>query len=175
MVARLVWAVKEGALANFPELMFDVAGFPLLLFWALIVFLPRWSWTDRLYRTKLPMLYLATIYTVVVIYGLAVDPEPFVTLLNPNLTSAQALLGSEIGASAGWIHFLCFDLLVGTIMWRRALDKGHRFVWVSPLLAFTLFLAPMGWLIFEVTSFLLVRTRRGLGRSVDADQLGVTT
>ncbi|MEM8885911.1 MAG: ABA4-like family protein [Planctomycetota bacterium] len=137
---------------NFPALAFDLAGLPLLIFWLLIVLLPKWSWTDRIYRTKLPMLYLAVLYGAVVVYGLIVDPAPFATLLDPDLPSVQALLGSEIGASAGWIHFLCFDLLVGTIIWRAALERGHSFLWVSPLLVLTLLLAPLGWLFFEGAS-----------------------
>lgn len=142
-------------MANFPELIFDLAGAPLLVFWALITFLPKWSWTERLYASKAPMLYLAVMYTLVVAYGLSVDPAPFAVLLDPMLSSVQVFLASDIGASAAWIHFLCFDLLVGTVIWRRALDQGHSFLWVSPLLVLTLFLGPMGWLLFEVTSFLL--------------------
>ncbi len=140
---------------SFPRLIFDLAGAPLLVFWFLIVFLPVWSWTDKLYRTKLPMLYLAALYSAVIIHGLIVDPSMFAILLDPDLAGVQTLLGSEIGAAAGWIHFLCFDLLVGTIIWRRALDKGHSFIWVSPILALTLMLAPMGWLLFEVISIFL--------------------
>ena len=142
---------------NFPNLVFEVAGAPLLIFWALIVFLPKWSWTDRFYRTKLPMLYLAALYSVMIVYGLLMEPAMFATLLDPDLVGVQTLLGSQIGATAGWIHFLCFDLLVGTIIWRRALEKGHSFFWVSPIMVLTLFLAPMGWLLFEIMSFLLER------------------
>ncbi|MEM6552233.1 MAG: ABA4-like family protein [Planctomycetota bacterium] len=142
-----------------PEVVFNLAGTPLLVFWFALVFLPKWSWTDRLYRTKLPMLYLAVLYSVVVVYGLITDPEPFAILLDPDLAGAQRLLGSTVGAAAGWVHFLCFDLLVGTLIWRRALAKGHRFLWVSPVLVLTLFLAPLGWLVFEAVSF-------GVGRRV---------
>ncbi|MGB0370284.1 MAG: ABA4-like family protein [Opitutales bacterium] len=142
---------------NIPELAFNIAGAPLLIFWALIIFLPKWKWTDRIYQTKLPLLYLAAIYSVVVFYGILQDPAPFATLLNPNLESVQTLLGTETGASAAWIHFLCFDLLVGTLIWRRALEKGHSFKWVSPNMALTLFLAPFGWLVFEVTSSTLLK------------------
>lgn len=145
---------------SFPELIFNIAGAPLLFFWALIVFFPKASWTDRFYRTKIPMLYLAGLYSIVVIYGIVQDPEPFATLLNPNLASVQSLLSTEIGASAAWIHFLCFDLLVGTIIWRQALEKGHSFWWVSPNIVATLFLAPLGWLIFEVVSFAISRSHQ---------------
>jgi hypothetical protein len=148
---------------NFPSFIFSLASAPLLIFWALVVLLPKWSWTNKVYQTQLPMLYLALLYSAVVVYGLLVDPVPFAVLLNPDLAGVQGLLGSPIGASAGWIHFLCFDLLVGTFIWRKALAKGHSFLWVSPLLVLTLFLAPMGWLIFETASALL--SRKGSGRS----------
>ena len=144
---------------SLPALLFNLAGAPLLVFWFLIVFLPKWSWVDRLYRTKLPMIYLAVLYSIVVIYGLITDPSAFAILLDPNLAGVQELLSSEIGAAAGWIHFLCFDLLVGTIIWRRALDHGHSFFWVSPVLVLTLFFAPMGWLLFEVVRFMVLKLR----------------
>ena len=38
-------------------------------------------------------------------------------------------------------------------------DKGHSFLWVSPLLVVTLMLAPLGWLVFEVVSFALTRKK----------------
>ncbi|MEM8683120.1 MAG: ABA4-like family protein [Pseudomonadota bacterium] len=142
---------------NFPNFVFEAAGAPLLLFWILIVLLPKWTWTERIYRTKLPMIYLAVMYSAIIVYGLATDPASFATLLNPDLAGVQTLLGTAVGATAGWIHFLCFDLLVGTIIWRRALDKGHSFFWVSPVMLLTLMLAPMGWLLFEVLSFFLSR------------------
>ena len=145
---------------SLPEFIFNLAGAPLLIFWFLIVFLPKWSWTEKIYQTKLPMLFLAVLYSIVVIYGIVTDPAPFATLADPNLQSVQALLSSEVGASAGWIHFLCFDLLVGTLIWRRALDKGFRFIWVSPIMALTLFLAPLGWLTFEIANFVLTRRQQ---------------
>ena len=144
---------------SFPELIFNIAGAPLLLFWFLIVFLPKWSWTDKIYRTQLPLFYLAALYGIVVIYGLIQDPAPFATLMDPTLASVKVLLGTDTGASAAWIHFLCFDLLVGTLIWRKALKKNHAFWWVSPNLVLTLFLAPLGWLVFEITSRILCRCR----------------
>ena len=146
---------------TFPELIFNLAGAPLLVFWFLIVFLPKWSWTDKLYRTQLPLLYLAVLYSIVVVYGIIQDPGAFATLMDPNLASVKLLLGTDTGASAAWIHFLCFDLLVGTLIWRKALKKEHSFWWVSPNLMLTLFLAPLGWLVFEVTSWAVSRSSIG--------------
>ena len=135
-----------------PKFMFDLAGAPILAFWFLIVFLPKWHITERIYREKVPVFYLAIIYSVVVIYGLITQPEFFITLLDPDLKGVQQLLSSEIGATAGWIHFLCFDLLVGVILWRHSLNHGHSFLWVSPILVLTLFLAPLGWLLYAISS-----------------------
>lgn len=49
---------------------------------------------------------------------------------------------------AGWVHYLAFDLLVGT--WER--EEAHRIglaYWVLvPCLALTFLLGPLGWAVF---------------------------
>jgi hypothetical protein len=72
----------------------------------------------------------------------------------PTLPGVQALLGSPGGASAGWIHYLCFDLFIGALVWRTALRRGQSFAWVSPLLILVLMVGPLGWLSYEAVSWI---------------------
>lgn len=144
---------------SFQEIAFNIAGAPLMIFWALIVFLPKWKRTVWLFESKAPMLFLASIYSVVVLHGLATDPGAFAVLANPTLSGVQQLLSTPTGASAGWIHFLCFDLLVATYIWKMARKRGHSFLWVSAIQPFVLMLAPLGWLMFEIVSFIVTRRK----------------
>jgi hypothetical protein len=64
------------------------------------------------------------------------------------------LLGSPGGAAAGWIHYLCFDLLVGILIWRSALRREQSFRWVSPVLLLVLMVGPLGWLAYETMSWI---------------------
>jgi hypothetical protein len=133
-----------------PSLAFELAGFPLIAFWFFLIFIPRSKATRLLFEYKLPMLYMALLYTFVIGYGLITDPIALKVLLNPSLSGVQGLLSSEIGASAGWIHFLCFDLLIGSYIWKKSMRFDHSALVIAPILFFTLMLGPFGWLCFEI-------------------------
>jgi hypothetical protein len=59
---------------------------------------------------------------------------------------------------AGWIHYLAFDLLVGSWEARDAHDRGVRHLLVVPCLILTFLFGPIGWLIY-----LGIRTRTPRG------------
>jgi hypothetical protein len=47
---------------------------------------------------------------------------------------------------AGWLHYLAFDLFVGSWMVRDAKERGIRHVLILPLLLLTFLFGPAGWL-----------------------------
>lgn len=65
---------------------------------------------------------------------------------------------------AGWVHYLVFDLLVGT--WERG--EAHRLgmpQWMlAPALVMTFLLGPIGWLLF--LALRLYRSRTGSATTV---------
>ena len=100
------------------------------------------------------MLIFAAIYTMIVIPSLLDSPEALATLASPTLQGVQALLSSDSGTAAGWVHFLCFDLFVGSSVWKSAINKKQSFLWVSPILLLILMLGPLGWLVYQGLQFL---------------------
>lgn len=50
--------------------------------------------------------------------------------------------------AAGWLHYLAFDLFVGTWMARRAGQLGLGHAWVLPCLLLTFLFGPLGLLAF---------------------------
>ncbi len=52
---------------------------------------------------------------------------------------------------AGWVHYLAFDLFVGTWEVRDSLERGVPRLLVVPCLLLTFMLGPVGFLTYHVT------------------------
>lgn len=59
---------------------------------------------------------------------------------------------------AGWIHYLCFDLLVGAWEVRDAQARGVPHGLVLPCLALTFLFGPAGWLLYKGLSSQFARS-----------------
>ena len=62
---------------------------------------------------------------------------------------------------AGWVHYLAFDLFVGSWEVRDARESGVPHVFVVPALALTFLFGPAGLLLYFLTRTAI--TRSGLG------------
>ena len=138
--------------------MDTVFSFSFLLvapFWLMMIVLPHWSWTRRLMQSLLVVVPAAVLYALLVLPRLG---EVFVEVVNPTLAGIALLLGSPVGATIAWAHFLVFDLFVGRWVY---LDGRKRTIsaWLmAPVLFFTLMLGPIGLLVY-----LSIREIHGLG------------
>ena len=50
---------------------------------------------------------------------------------------------------AGWVHYLCFDLLVGTWEVQDARARGIPHLLLVPCLVLTFLFGPAGWLLYK--------------------------
>ena len=67
-----------------------------------------------------------------------------------SLTDVRALFSVDALLLAGWVHYLAFDLLVGTMEVRQATELGIPHLSIVPALLLTFFLGPIGFLLFFV-------------------------
>ncbi|MGQ0572615.1 MAG: ABA4-like family protein [Pseudonocardia sp.] len=133
-----------------PELLFALA-FPLAApFWTLMIFAPGWSVTRRILASPLVVVPPALVYALAVLPNLA-TVWPAVT--SPTAAGVAALLGTALGAAAGWAHFIAFDLFVGRWAYLDSRERGVHPLVMAPVLVLTILLAPLGLL-----AYLLVRT-----------------
>ena len=121
-------------------------------FWALMILLPRWSWTARIIGSPLIVLPPVLIYAIVVAGSLG---EVLPAVVSPTLDGVRELLGTADGATAGWAHFIAFDLFVGRWAYLDARERRISPLVMSPILLLTILLGPLGLLVY-----LLVRQRR---------------
>jgi hypothetical protein len=126
-----------------PNQLFSIANVVALCGWLLLIVLPRKRWVaDFVSGAAIPAV-LSVLYIVIIALqffgsagGFSSLPEVALLFSNPWLLLA------------GWIHYLAFDLLVGSWEARDARDRGIRHMFVVPCLILTFLFGPAGWLLY---------------------------
>jgi hypothetical protein len=132
-----------------PEQIFSIANALSVLCWLLLAVLPNRRWvTDIVTGKGAPALFAAG-YIAIVFATLPGADGSFSTLAGVTTLFANPWL-----LLAGWLHYLAFDLLMGTWEARDAVERGVPRWLLVPCLFLTLMFGPMGWLLY-----LIVRTR----------------
>jgi hypothetical protein len=129
-----------------PDQIFSICNSIVLPGWFLLVFLPRWRWTQRIAAILLPLL-LAVVYLLLIAIHFRPGQGGFGSLAevarlftNPNLLLA------------GWIHYLAFDLFIGSWEVRDAIRNRISSLIVWPCILLTFMFGPIGLL-----SYMLLR------------------
>jgi hypothetical protein len=142
------------------ETLFKISNLTILPFWALMIFLPRWRVTKWLIGAPLVCAAPAALYAALVIPRFA---EVWQAVSNPELSGIVALLGSPVGATIAWLHFLAFDLFVGRWIYLDGRERGITSWVMAPALFLTLMMGPCGFLLY-----LIARRARGSQRRSEA-------
>ncbi len=131
------------------EQIFSIANLLSVLGWILLALLPHRRWvTDVMAGKAVPALF-AVAYIAIVIAVFPRAEGSFSTLAGVAVLFANPWL-----LLAGWLHYLAFDLLIGTWEARDSVERGVPRWLLVPCLFLTLMFGPMGWIIY-----MLVRTR----------------
>ncbi len=132
------------------ETLFSICSTLVLPQWLLLIFTPRWKWTQKLIASYAIPLLLAVVYIFLLITHINESPDGgFSTLAGvKNLFAADFLL------LAGWIHYLAFDLVVGSWIVLDSQKRGINHWLVIPCLIFTFMLGPFGFLLYQICKHL---------------------
>ncbi len=123
---------------------FRFANLFVLPFWALMIFLPRWSVTLWVIRGWWYLLLLSAYYVAMLGYAANAEVD-FSLLANPTVEGIHQALRQPAITPAAWAHYLAFDLVVGRWMFLREPARGY---WLSPILFLTLMVGPGGLLVY---------------------------
>ena len=138
------------------QTVFNIANNGILIFWLLLIVAPRWRGTQILVHSVAIPLVLGLTYIWLIVTGFA-GPMPAGASFF-SLAGVMAFFTSPVAATAGWVHYLVFDLFIGA--W-EVRDSGRRGIshWaVIPCLIVTLLFGPAGLLLY-----LLLRLATGKG------------
>lgn len=130
--------------------IFTLANTAVLPFWVLMILVPHWTWTQRIAGGLWPIGVLAALYAGLLVWSFTL-PNPALNpadLANPTVDVIAAGLGTPIGATIGWVHFLAFDLFVGRWAYFDSRERELSAWWVSPVLVLILMAGPLGLLLY---------------------------
>lgn len=129
------------------DLIFSLASGLALLTWLALAASPyRAGWAPRvrfLAGRVVPLIF-AVVY-VALLAGTGMGDGGF-----GSIAAVQRLFAVPELLTAGWLHYLAFDLFVGAWIAERAGALGMSHLLVMPLLALTFLFGPAGLLAFAV-------------------------
>lgn len=126
------------------ETLFSICNLTAMIGWILLVLAPRWRWTSRLVLSGGISLLLAAVYLVLIATTFGKAEGGFGTLAD-----VMKLFSNPWVALAGWVHYLVFDLFVGSWEVRDAQSRGISHWLVIPCLLLTFLLGPIGFLLYH--------------------------
>lgn len=125
------------------EVLFSICNTAVLPGWLLLAILPRWKWTARLITAVIIPGLLGLVYLYLVLTEFGKTEGGF-----GSLAQVQQLFANPAMLVAGWIHYLAFDLFLGSWEVRDAQRLGLSHWLVIPCLVLTFLFGPVGLLLY---------------------------
>ena len=130
------------------EQIFSIANMLAIVGWLLILVLPRWKFTRLIVLSGTIPLLLSVAYLVLIVLFFGKAEGGFDSLGN-----VMKLFTNEWAVLAGWIHYLAFDLYVGSWEVRDAQRRGISHFLVIPCLVLTFLFGPIALLLYSILRF----------------------
>jgi len=129
------------------EQVFSIANALAVLCWILLALLPTRRWVTDVVTGKVAPALFACAYIAIVVAVFPRAEGSFSTL-----AGVLALFANPWLLLAGWLHYLAFDLLIGTWEARDSVERGVPRWLLVPCLFLTLMFGPMGWMLYMIVS-----------------------
>ncbi len=113
--------------------------------WILLVFLPRFKVTEWVVHKGLLPLCLSGIYITYIVMTMGEGEGGFGTL-----DGVASLFENKGVLLAGWVHYLVFDMVVGSRIQKDAAGRGIHHLATVPSLILTFMLGPVGYASYMV-------------------------
>ena len=133
-----------------PDQIFAIVNPVAALSWLVLIVVPRRA--AIVTGLVVPLLF-AALYTVVIAVTWGGADGGFSTL-----SEVARLFANRWLLLAGWVHYLCFDLLIGTWEVQDARTRGIPHLLVVPCLILTFLFGPAGWLLYKGLSSQFARS-----------------
>jgi ABA4-like protein len=126
-----------------PDQIFSIANAIALVAWILLAALPRQHWVAAVATAFVVPAFFASAYIAIIVTQFGRSSGGFSTL-----PAVAALFSNPWLLLAGWIHYLAFDLFVGSWEVRDARERKIPHLAVVPCLVLTFLFGPAGWLLY---------------------------
>jgi hypothetical protein len=128
-----------------PELIFTIGSNLAMVGWILLVFAPKWRWTKRIVIYGSIPLLLSIAYLFIISFSFGSTEGGF-----GSLEEVKLLFQNPWMLLAGWLHYLAFDLFIGSWELGNAQKLGINHFLVVPCLLLTFFFGPVGLLLYFI-------------------------
>ena len=132
------------------EQIFSIANLIAMLSWIILAVAPRWVVTRKIILSGAIPLLLSAAYLVLIVLFFGKAEGGFDSL--PNV---MKLFTNEWATLAGWIHYLAFDLFVGSWEVKDSQARGISHWFVIPCLILTFLFGPVGFLLYSILRYFL--------------------
>jgi hypothetical protein len=133
--------------------LFSLCNTVALLGWLTLAIAGRTRWAAPMITGVVLPLLFAVAYLVLLAAHWGGSKGSFATL-----AGVAALFSNQWVLLAGWIHYLCFDLFIGSWQVRDAQSQGISHWLVLPCLFFTFMFGPIGLLLYFALRTIRIRT-----------------
>lgn len=134
------------------EQIFSIVNLTAMLGWILLAVLPRWKFTNKIVLSGALPLLLSAAYLILIVLFFRSAEGGF-----GSLAEVMKLFTNEWVALAGWIHYLAFDLFVGSWEVKDSQARGISHWFIIPCLILTFLLGPVGFLLYSVVRLFLAK------------------
>jgi Domain of unknown function (DUF4281) len=137
-----------------PGQVFRICNLVAMAGWLILIFAGRRRWASGLVSGYAIPLAFGLFYIALVAFHWGESPGGFGTL-----DGVASLFTNRWMLLAGWIHYLAFDLFIGSWQVRDAREKGVPHLIVLPSLGLTFFFGPAGLVLYFATRMAHLRFR----------------
>lgn len=127
------------------EIIFQIVNLIALVSWVILILFPHKKNVIPFLRIVVIGFLMGLSYSVFIAFGLKEGEGNF-----SSLAGVKSLFTNNYAVLAGWIHYLAFDLFLGT--WETVDAKENnipRFLLI-PCLLLTFYVGPIGYLVYTL-------------------------
>ena len=135
-----------------PENIFKLCSTIALAGWIIVIFIPFWRSSDK-FITGIIVTLFCIVYAWLIFSNFSFsDVQEF-----NSLHGVMQLFTHPFVVTAGWIHYLAFDLMTGLFISRNARLHHINHWLITPCLFFTFMLGPVGLLLYFLIRFIVTK------------------
>jgi Domain of unknown function (DUF4281) len=126
-----------------PDQLFKICNSVAPFGWLLMIIAPKWKWTNTIVVSGILPLLLGLVYVTLIVLFFGEGEGDF-----NSLQGVMKLFTSPWGVTAAWIHYLAFDMFIGS--WELSNGQKHEMshFLIVPCLLLTFFFGPIGLILF---------------------------
>lgn len=130
------------------ENLFTIFNTLAFVSWMFLIFAPGWKYTKSLVISGMISLIFAGGYIFLFVSGITDSSSDYTTL-----AGVRAMFQNDALLLAGWLHYLSFDLFVGTWIVANSRRYSIKHAYIIPALILTFLTGPIGLLTYFIIRY----------------------